>query len=251
MNYLELCKFAHRYIGGGNELPGTAPTTVVGQVQYLFEVVKSVADAYRAIQLSQNDWLWMQKRMTFQLLTGQRTRSVTQMRLQVPDYDSLAPDMIGEGYRYMIISATSSGAAGQNPVSYVPYQTWRGLLDRNVIPTAQPFMYTVQPDGTIEFNSIADQDYTITTDYVRTIDTWTQTNPGADDQTPIFPEQYHECIAWRAIMYWAGTVESPAKYSFAKSEYKRILGDMRSNNLPEMLLDEGKYYNSPNGGRYY
>lgn len=54
MNYLDLCQFAHRYIQGGDDLPGTAPITVVEQTGFLFELVKNVAFAYQSIQNEQS-----------------------------------------------------------------------------------------------------------------------------------------------------------------------------------------------------
>ena len=243
MNYLQLCQFAHRYIGGGNDLPGTAPLTVVGQKGYLYEIVKSVADAYEDIQNSQDSWTWTQKQTTILLPMGKRILSVADITAQIPTYDSLMPDLIGSGFRYVLINRVASGVAGQTPATYVPYQTWRGLIDRNIIPTAQPYLYTIQPDGSLEFNSIADQDYTITCDYKLKLDEWAQSGVDPDAQIPILPKRYHKVIGWRAVMYWAGTVESPGKYGFAKSNYDRMMRDMLNNCLPEMLLDQGAYYN--------
>lgn len=243
MNYLDLCQFAHRYIGGGNDLPGTAPTTVVGQKGYLYEIVKSVADAYEDVQNAQDSWTWTQKQTTILLPTGTRILSLSAIKAQIPDYDSLAPDMIGPGYRYLLINSVASGVPGQSPATYIPYQTWRGLVDRNNIPTSQPFLYTIQPDGSIEFNSVADQDYTVTCDYKLALDEWTQVGANPDGQTPIFPERYHKVIAWKAIMYWGGTVADAQKFGFARSNYDRIMRDMLNNCLPELLLDTSAYQN--------
>lgn len=242
MTYLELCQFAHRYIGGGNSLPGTAPTTVVGQVGELFELVKSVADAYRAIQNEQDQWLFMQKQGTFTLANAGRVISRATLITQVADYDDIRADLFGGGYRFMQIYSTSGGANTNTPVIYVPYQTWRGTLDMNAIPTGKPSMFTVQPDRSIEFNSTADQAYTFVCDYKRSIDSWVQTGGSADTQTPIFPERFHEVVAWRAIMFWGGSVEDPGKYQFARDEYRRIMDQLRADQLPEWTPHTTAFY---------
>ena len=242
MTYLELCQFAHRYIGGGNALPGTAPTTVVGQAGELFELVKSVADAYRAIQNEQDQWLFMQKQGTFTLANAGRVISRVTLITQVADYDDIRADLFGGGYRFMQIYSTASGANGNTPVIYVPYQTWRGTLDMNAIPTGKPSMFTVQPDRSIEFNSTADQAYTFVCDYKRAIETWVQTGGSPDTQTPVFPERFHEAVAWRAVMLWGGSIENPGKYQFARDEYRRIMTEMRADQLPEWRPHTTAFY---------
>lgn len=239
MTYLELCQFAHRYIGGGNDLPGTAPTTVIGQVGYLFELVKSVADAYRSIQNNRDDWLFMQKQGTFALASGGRVITQAAMVVQVADYGDLRPDLYGAGYRFMQMYANASGVGSNAPVLYLPYQQWRGTIDQQTIPTGRANMVTIQPNRSIEFNYIADQDYTFLCDYKVKIDTWVQTASGSvpapDAQTPIFPERFHEVVAWRAVMLWGGSVEDPGKYQFARDEYNRIMTAMYNDQIPENL----------------
>lgn len=246
MTYLELCQFAHRYIGGGNALPGTAPTTVIGQVGELFELVKSVADAYRAIQNDQDQWRFMQKQGVFSLPAAARTRTRAELIVQVADYDDIRADLFGAGHRFMQMYSVASGSTSNTPVIYVPYQPWRGTVDQNAIPVGKPNLFTTRPDQTVEFNFTADQDYSFVCDYKRQIVTWVQTDgstPGsANAQTPIFPERFHEMVAWRAIMFWGGSIQDPGKYQFARDEYNRIMAEMRADQLPEMLVYTNAFY---------
>jgi hypothetical protein len=246
VNYLELCRFAHRYIQGGDDLPGTAPDSVVGQEGYLFELVMSVAYAYESIQNSQDQWLFMQKRGTFNLSAGQRTLTNAEVVAQIPTYEELRPNVAGGGYRYCQFYSTAVGVGNQTTCMYVPYQQFRGQLDNNTIPTGRSNLFTVQPDGTIEFNFIPDQPYSFDCDFMRSQDVWVQTDgmvPGsADAQTPIFPTRFHQAIAWRAILLWAGSIASAGKYGFANNEYERIMGDMLSSQLPELIPFTGAYY---------
>lgn len=242
MDYLALSQFAHRFIQGGDALPGTAPTTVVGQTGYLYEVVKNVADAYESIQTDQDQWLFMQNRGTFDLSTSQRTMTQAQAIVQIPTYEELRPNVAAGGYRFCQIYVTATGVSSQTPCLYVPYQQFRGQLDINTIPTGRPSLFTVQPDGTIEFNFVPDQPYSFDCDFLRSQDVWVQTGGGADAQTPIFPTRFHKAIGWRAIMLWGGSISAQGKYAFANNEYERIMGDMMSAQLPELIPFTGAFY---------
>lgn len=246
MDYLEISQFTQRYIGGGNELPGTAPITVVGQVGGLYEIVKNVADAYRSIQNEQDQWRFMQKQGSFALASGGRVVTRAAMIVQVPDYDEIRADLYGAGYRFLQMYSVANGPSSNTPVTYVPYQTWRGTVDQNTIPVGKSAMFTVRPDSSIEFNFTADQDYIFVCDYKRLIDTWVQTASGTvpdpNLQTPIFPQRFHEAVAWRAVMLWAASVEDAGKYQFARDEYRRIMEAMRADQLPEMLVYTEAFY---------
>lgn len=249
MTYLQLCQFAHRYQQGGDDLPGTAPTTVVGQEGYLFETVMNVAFAYESIQDSQDQWLFMQKQGTFALPTGTRILTQAALEVQIADYDELRPNVASGGYRYCQLYADSAGVGSEAMCMYVPYQQFRGQLDNNTIPTGRPTLFTVQPNGSIEFNFLPDQDYSFVCDYKRTQDSWVQTGGAADDQTPIFPERFHKAIGWLAVMLWGGSIEATGKYAFARSEYEKIMGNMESAQLPELVLFTGQLCENGGVGR--
>ena len=73
MNFLQICQFAHRRIGGGNELPGTAPTTVTGQTGFLYEIVASVNDVYQTLLNEQDSWTFLERQTTMLLPAGMNT----------------------------------------------------------------------------------------------------------------------------------------------------------------------------------
>lgn len=255
MTYLELCQFAGLYMQGGNEKPGTGPTTVVGQTDYNYELVQNVSNAYKSIQNEQDYWTFMQKRGTFALATGVRTLSQSDLVAQVSDYNNLRPMLAGPGIRFVQLYADSVGVSGEAPCVYIPYQQWRGTLDQNTIPTGKPNRFTIQPDRTVEFNMVPDQDYSFVCDYQRTVDAWVQTDPSgpgsADAQTPIFPSRFHEAIAWRAVWLWAATQEAPAKFQFARDEFNRIMNEMRGEQLPESLPYTSAFSDYSGLGAYY
>lgn len=245
MNYLEIVQEAHRYIGGGNQLPApNTPSTVVGQTGYFYDLVKSAAAAYKDIQREQDKWAFMQKQTSFVILTGQRTITQAAMVVQIPDYETLMPDTVNGGYRFLIIYSTADGVQDSSICTYVPYQQWRGVVDYSVIPTGKPYLYTIQPNGTIEFNTVTDKPYTMVCDYYQKVIEWVQVDVGpvlADQQTPIFPSRFHEAVVWRTVNYWGGTVQNTGAFGRSGAEYERIMNELRSECLPEMLLDLSAY----------
>jgi hypothetical protein len=239
VTYLELCQFVSLYQQGGNAKPGTNPTTVVGQTDsYNYQVVQNVANAYKSIQNEQDYWTFMQKQGTFALASGGRVLTHAALVAQVADYNNLRPMLVGPGIRMVQLYSDANGVGSETPCVYVPYQEWRGVIDSNTIPTGKPNLFTIQPNRSVEFNLVADQDYSFVCDYQRTLDEWVQVDVGpdlADDQTPIFPSRFHEAIAWRAIWLWAATKGSPEKFQFARDEFNRLMNEMRDEQLPESL----------------
>lgn len=347
MNFLQLCQYAHRRIGGGNDLPGTAPTTVTGQSGYLYEIVTSVQDAYESILNEQDSWTFLKRQGSLGLSQG--TREITMDGLfvmtlddvsraafypigshfyianavngpagpygsdpydcevlgttsdipndtftlsvrfvnpealaaqsqalptganaaviasyenpgqlaqttqidgfsgllyngyygNIPNFNRIAPFTEGPGQRFVLLNRAASPSYGQTPCFYVPYQSWRGVIDRATVPTGSSLYFTVQPSGTIEFSAIADQDYVVTTDYYIT-------NPVlvADSDVPVLPPQYHKAIAWRAALDWAGVQGQPQKFGFFSAEYDRIMNNMRASCLPEVVLSLDRFYSS-------
>ena len=237
MNFLEICQFVGRYIQAGNEKPGLYPTSVVGQVDLNFEIVRGVQDAYRDILTEQNSWLYMQKQGTLLLPMGQRVLTQAQIVAQVPDYSELRPNMVGNGIRYLQIYNTLEGVRDKAPCYYYTYEVWRGLLDANVIPVGKPSGYTIRPDMALEFLSTADKDYSISTDYRIVTPTMT-----VDTDVPIFPADWHEAIAWRAAKYWAMSRKASDDYQLFDREYKRVMQRIDNQQLPEMYFNLGQFW---------
>lgn len=344
---------AQLYIAGGNALPGSGdPTTVVGQTGLNQEIVLYVADAYRDVQNAQEQWNFKRRRGFVTLPAGKRTLSIADIQAEIPDYESIQPDLMGAGYRYLLFSiaqgpysitgdwstfnaglnappyfpvgenfffgggpvsglydgtvvsfdmddtaqtinmtfdfanpdvlgsgllyvgariyvpgagpyfniktldgyAVPSGGISQNQCDYATYQDWRGNLDRGVISTGAPYLYTIQPNGTIEFNAVSTNTYTITIDYYTSVVNWvraaTTAIPNPDTQTPIFPSRYHEIVAWGAVMKWSAVRESSGKYGFAKNNYDRVMNDLCVNELPETQLCINQFYSPYSIGAY-
>lgn len=123
--------------------------------------------------------------------------------------------------------------ADQTFAFFIEYQNWRLWKDRNVLPTGKSVYYTRTPDRSLEFNPVPDPvyaPYIFFTDYraeVETLDTSSNTSTPTN-----FPDQYHEAICWRALMYWAQVRSKPDKFTFAKMEYDRVMSSAYIDSVP-------------------
>lgn len=123
--------------------------------------------------------------------------------------------------------------ANQTFCFFIEYQNWRGWKDRNVLPNGKPTYYTRTPDRSLEFNPVPDvttAPYIFYNDYRSKIDVL---NTSSNSSTPLYlPDQFHEAICWRSIMYWAMVRNKPDKYTAAKLEYDRIMTQAYLDNIP-------------------
>lgn len=237
MTFLELCKMAHRYLGIGDQLPGTAPTTVVGQTGTLSEIVQWVQDGYSKVQREQPFWDFLNQTSTWQLSTAAEITSAATIVASVPLYSRMIPMKDVNGNRYVLANnvflTTSSW-----PVYYEDYSVFRGFRDRAPIPTGRPTSYTIQPDGGFHLYPAPDTTYRFNFNYRRTLGTMS-----VDADVPIIPSDFHEAIVWRAVMLWATQRENPNKFQVAKSEYEALADQLRRDQLPEWTFNETLYYN--------
>lgn len=235
MTFLELCKFTHRYLGGGQDLPGTAPTTTVGQTDYLFEIVNWINDAYSNIQQESRDWNWLRARATLPVVIATNTITRTTAQVTHTDYDYLLP-LVSNGAIFCLIYDPTIGVGDQTYCNFIPYEEWRGWKDRGVLPSGKPGYFTIRPDFTIELSPKPDKNYTLIADYRKTLDVLS-----GDSDTPLMPSQYHESIAWQACLLWAAQRESPNKYEIFKKQYDDMLRRMKNEQIPDIRLDESMF----------
>lgn len=236
MTFLQLCQMTHRYLGIGDQLPGTAPTTVVGQTGVLSEIVQWVQDAYAKVQREQPFWDFLIKSSTWQLSTAAAITAPATIVGIISDYSRLVPMTDNRGNRYILANDLFLTRAAW-PVYYEKYEDFRGYRDRAPIPTGQPTVFTMEPDQSLHLYPTPDATYRFNFNYRRTLGTL-----AADADTPILPSQFHEAIAWRAVMLWAIQRENPNKYAIAKAEYEALADQCRRDQLPEWTFDETLLY---------
>lgn len=236
MNYLALCKYVGRYIAGGQKAPGTYPTTTVGAQGLDFEITQWVNDAYSDIQAEQPLWNWMRGRTTLALSPGTGTYSLATIRLQAGDWDRIIPFVTRGSGQYVNVAKTSIGVGDQTYCWLIPYQNWRGYDDRGVVPSGKPGRFAEFPDRSLSFIAVPDAAYTVTCDYRRSLDVLS-----GDTDTPWMPEEFHDAIAYGALLQWALQRESP-KYPLFQRKYDETMDRMRREELPVPEWDMTLFY---------
>lgn len=252
MTFLEICKQVHRLIRPGPELPGTVPTTTVGQTGVLGEIVEWVIRAYQDIQSEESEWTFMVGRGSLALSAATRTYALSAMTNSVPTAglaEQVLPFKQRDGGQYGKIYLTASGVAAEQLCVYIPYEDWRGYFDRGTRQSGQPRYFTTRQGGALlEFDPTPDDSYTFEIDFKYKPKLWTATSDGALDPVnyPLhdgasgrgLPVNYHPVIAWRAVKYYALTRQEASNlYQMADREEARLLEKMRREFVPSMGLD--------------
>lgn len=229
MNYLQLCQYVQRYIAAGNDLPGSGnPTTVVGQTGLYKEIADWVADAYRDIQQENSQWLFRQGAGNFQLTSGVGTYSKATIQALIADYERIYPYRNGD-----VQFITATGTYSRETVNncyYIPYEKWGGVMAINFAvnaPAAPPVYFTVAPDESLIFWTVPTLGViSVQFQYTKTVQLLT-----ADTDIPMWPSEWHDAIAWRAIRYWSVVRESANKFALADAELQRVMASMRTTQL--------------------
>jgi hypothetical protein len=239
VNFLELCQRVQLLTRFAEAKVGTSPTTTLNQEGKLREIVEWVDMAYADVQQKHPDWKFRITRGSFALVSG--TRSYSLATALGSTFDSLLPFTAEEYFRrYVRIYRTADGIASESPVYFIPYSEWPGsVYDRGSQGTSRPSRFTVTPQGNIEFDPVPDDAYTVVTDFIRNIHRLsTIVSPAvtADANEPIFAEDYHPAIYWRAIHYHGLTREGGDLYQKSEREYQIYLRRMENALLPETTI---------------
>jgi len=168
---------------------------------------------------------------------------ITQVQIDgTEDYEAIIhhkTDNTGHGNPYLSIrtpdnksdvNVIDDDAIGK--VYYMPYNEWRGVEDRMFSVTANiPSHYTILPDGRLEFNKPADDDYALDVDFMAAIKEMT-----ADADYPDLPKELQDILVWRCVLNYMGWDEAAAGYGRAFGRYKFYLKRMQKDWLPKPTL---------------
>lgn len=230
--FLQLCQKVHLILRIGAETPGTEPQQVTGQTGVLAEIVQWVNNAHDDVCREYTAWAFMRGSGSFTLASGARTITKAAMVAVVPAFDKINPFVSNEG-AYVGLTPTAVSGGAEEVVEYVPYQQWLGTYDAPPLPTGTPRYFTITPDLTLEFDAVADQDYSIRTGYRKTV-----TPLAGNNDVPMFDADYHNVLVWWAIVHYYcpsrdDTVELQRK---ADRELSREFTKLKNEQLPDITL---------------
>ena len=205
MTFLELCQMTAQQSG---TIQGVKPTTVVGQVDRLKQVVDFVREAYVDIQNAHRMWRWLNSRFVGQTVAGQReyaATSFTDERTMTPITRFSQWGFKQDGADAGLSSyLTSTGVAEEGPLRWFDVDNFYETQARGTQTPGKPHIYTVGLDGRLLFSPIPDNVYTIRGKYRKSPQLLM-----ADDDVPEMPADFHLLIKDAALTYLEGYDEGP------------------------------------------
>jgi hypothetical protein len=245
MTYLQLCQLAHRVLRLGNQQPGTFPVGIPAAPnldQVVYDIVDTVPRAWEKIQDEHPSWNFMRKSGVLVLTAGQRTYTLAQIQAQVTDYYGFIPFWAPNApFPYFLLFDNGASAPSDYIYPFVEYIDWRGWWDRLPRPAnAQPNRLTERPNKTLEFDptpaaspSGFAANWAIRFDYRQT----NQVLAVASD-VPILPAEFHEMIAYRAVMLVGEMRQNQGPgVAYAEKEFTVCMDRLKARYLPQIQVD--------------
>lgn len=206
----------------------SSPTTVTGQTGMKARFVNWVAEAWKNIQESQEDWLFLRKEFEF---------SVTSAASEYPPYASSGSHANlsdwKKWYRDSLrLYLTASGVADEQFLMFHDYESFRDLYRFGARLSQRPMVFSLRPrDHAIMFDYTPDATYTCVGDYYRQAVVL-----AADGDTPEVDSQYHMLIVGHATVAFG--IDRSAPEMIAKGQ--KIINDLspgfERKYLPEVVL---------------
>lgn len=202
-SFLEVCQMSRQECGMG----GAGPTNTTGQTGAMATVVQRTSQAWIDIQKSKPYWKFLRAKFTMPLEIDVQEYTVSGT-LGAGGYGLTTVDKWDKQSCWIYLTST----ADERRLIYLPYQDFRAQF--RTYPAGRPKFWTEGPDGTILYDKTPDAAYTITKDYWMTPERLVNAT-----DIPACPEQFHDLIAWKSVMKFAGSESAVELFNYAKSEY--------------------------------
>lgn len=225
--FLELCQEVARESGtmtGGSSSIGSVAT----QSGRAGNIVKWTANAWRTIQTMRPTWKWMTGQFEKSLTIGQQAYSGTD--LTITRHAAFVADN-----RMKRITAydPAIGFSDEGYLTVVPYQNFYPVYEIGAgrSTTGKPTVATIADDGRLMLWPSPDKAYMLRG--------WGRKTPQvltANTDVPECPEEFHDIILWRALMFLGQYDEAVSQFPFWNVEFRRLLGLLEHSQLPMMEL---------------
>jgi len=200
-------------------IPGTGPTTVIGQTGELARVVDWILTAYEYVQNLHTTWYFLQTDFSFSTVAS--TQNYTKTTLSLDNLGAWKTDDV----------RVYSAVADETYLIYFPWSDFRFnyLYGSNRTLEGRPTVFTIKPDDSISLWPIPDAVYTVNGEYFKTAQTMT-----LDASEPLIPTAYQMIITWKALMLYGAYSGDNLAYHHGQNEYQSILKKLELNQLPKM-----------------
>jgi hypothetical protein len=218
--FLQICQDFREEAG----ITGSGPVSVTGQTGEMLRVVNWVKKAYRDIQNRHANWDFLRFDFTFQTIANTPTYLPTAVSL-----DELAT-WKKDSFR---IYLTATGVADEQWLRCWDWNELRDtyLIGTSSIQTGRPTEFAIKPDKSVVLWPKPDAVYTIAGEYFKRAQTMT-----ANADEPLLPDEYHDIIKWRAMMYYGAQEGATEVYAQGRGEYAGMMSALRRDQLPSISI---------------
>jgi hypothetical protein len=213
MNKLDLAKKVAIHAG----MNASRPVTTVNVSGEEAKIVDWVNMAYRDILTMHEDWRFLYDDFSFQTTIGKTQYTPTEAG--IADLKNWITDDV-RYYREL---------PNENDLFHCGWEEFKRvyLFGSARTQEGEPAQFSIMPNRTFVIWPIPTE--------VFTINGWCfkkGLDMVLDTDEPIFSEEYHWLIVWRAITYYGADYVEADRYSHGEREYRRIKGNMEYNELP-------------------
>lgn len=193
MNYLSLVQKMLLLMRASETRLSEPLTTFAGATGVTYEAIQWIADADVDLQRHRDGWRFMRLHADIALATGESSVAPASA---LDTVSKVIPAEDVGGYRS--IGCYLDSLADESRVAYLDYEHWygngvgRGVSER----TGRPGRCTMD-QGTLRFDTTADQNYQVTFDYLRTASRMTTATAES-----LIPDAHRMAIVWWALLHY-------------------------------------------------
>jgi hypothetical protein len=205
MTFLELCQMTARQSG---TIEGNYPTTVVGQVRRLQQIVEYVNEAYLDIQNAHAKWRWLNSEFYGDTVPSQTRYSGTDFS----DQGTLAAITRFSQWNFthdgseqsLTMYLASAGNGDEGPLRWLDWETFYATQLRGPQTPAKPQYFSLTNDEKLILSPPPDDIYTLRGKYRKSSQIL-----ALDADIPEIPVQFHTIIKDAGLCYIEGFDEGP------------------------------------------
>lgn len=220
---------------------GSPNTTIANAVGEWKQMCNWIADSYVDIQLSRDDWDWMEQDVQFDTIAGQQAYPVATTAFTTPAEVGLADF---RSWKLTSVTDDSSfrlylASAGVNNETFLDgslsYGQFRNHYQfgakRNT--QARPISISIAPDKSLLLGLTPNDVYTVMGKYYQQAQLLS-----VDGDIPAMPAQFHNLIVWNALEKYAFSESAPEVLAYANRMAKPLSYALDSAQLPDMELGD-------------
>lgn len=212
-------------------IPGTGPSTVVGQTGLLQKLVFWASTAWVTIQdLHPEDWKFLRQSASWTTVAGTALYTLGTGAGTVGVAASAFNSWIEKTVR---LYTTSVGTNDEQRLTFRDYDAWRDtyLFGANRNVRTRPDVYTIDDAYSIGLGPVPAAGYTVTAD-LRRKPVFLEAN--AD--VPACPREFFLLIVYEAMKAYGASEGAPRIYQRGAVEYNKLMPVMERKCLPRIVL---------------